>query len=357
MSELSVQKFSSFFEEYNYTPTIFYCGDKHRCLFVKMKTDALTTFFIEIPKSFIMRVNPKKYTNIQYIRLSDKENFVEFWGNVDNFNIVGISSYYLYLITDNKHTRYDLVDSLEEVEEVVSKADKISHLEKQSQKFMKKKRTLNPKDLKKEVIPKNAVKIKFKDEKGEEIEDELKGMIESEDGIDSDGDSDEEEDDEMNFYDYDDEEEVELCIVDDLECESDIGQIFLCINLKLLFKRIKSFNKELNQAYIQLEENQMVVNNQKNEENIKMIDDFKVKYEEEYTRLVEENKKDNDQIKRLSSIVSSIKTDTEEANKINTQSLELIKELSEEVIERRDKIHNLLVGVNQYLNDLNNNYF
>ena len=138
----------------------------------------------------------------------------------------------------------------------------------------------------------------------------------------------------------------------------EIGQMYVCVNLKLFFENIKTFDDELVRQYMILQQKEEEENEMRFREILAMFDKTKAQISEEYANICSSNRDDEAKIRRLSKIVTATKQRLDEEGRDNAELLtiyeeskKVLRELNMHVVERRDRIFDLISNTSSYLKD------
>jgi len=366
MSELYIEKFVDLIHKQNYIPVKYFCIDGNRCIFVKVKSNACQKFFfIEIPGCYLLYINKKEYT-VQHIRKTDEDcPFNDYWTAIENFETIGLSSYFLTFISVNKNIKYELIEDFKNEKHASNfntGDEKVAYLQKMASTLVRDKqgdRTHitgvedcvddDVHSTNKNKNKNSNVKVTFKDHDGEIVDhnDPVQKMTyrsKPKGGEDS------------FSFDDDDEDEKFDEIVDEV-VDGDIGEIYLCVHLKYFFKNIKEFENILIDAYTEFEENEENENEEKYTDLVELINKYKVSVEERYEHLTSLNKNDRAHIQKLSEIIIQLgDKDNDNTNKLRDETYEMIQQLNMKIIGRRDELHTILHDSKIYVKDLIDNY-
>jgi len=169
------------------------------------------------------------------------------------------------------------------------------------------------------------------------------------------------EDSQMFFFSSSEEEPGLLQIEPSFIVDNDdfeIGQMYICVNLKTFFEVVKTFDDELSRKYSILQQKEEEENEKRFREVLEMIDEYKKKLFDEYSKISAKNREEYQKIKRLSKILIATKQKiesepyNEELQKIYNDSLNLLTDLNASVVERRDMIFGLISDTRLYLKEL-----
>lgn len=381
---LSINKFKELVENKNYKIVKYYCVGVDDCLFVELESPFYQKiFFIYINPQYKLSVPSNE--EIQYIRDISNTPLIQttYWKSIADVDFVSVSTYYMAYVTHlGEHHSYELLE--EPYEEIKKPDDVIANLEQRAQQFNinhKSGRSLvTPHDNLKVVQQQKNVNIVFQDDRGNAVDADnpVEQMIEHakrekdvelvtrspqqvNDGFNSL--SKDEGGDEVLMFSSSSEENLGLVpikpysVIEEEE-ECDVGQIYICVDIKKFFQNIKSFDEYLTVQYDTLYAKEEDVNRANFQEIMSMIDVYKDSLKREYDNINAQNKEDMKQMKRLSKVLiqtnNTLKADpaNEGLQQVYSESYALLRGVNSRIIERRDRLFCFINDSKAYLKDL-----
>ena len=387
---LSKEKFESMISDEHYTILNYYCIDDRDTKYVEIESPFnQKIFFIRIPSKYHL-VAPKS-GSIIYMKEIDydkNDENVAYWNtfNTSSLQFVIVSAVYFTHVNSKEENirKYEMTN-----EPIRVKIDPIELLEKKTRRFIR-----EDKKGDKEIIkdpftectddettegpsgpngPQKA-KIVFQDDEGNQVSknDPIEKMLDGKRGSESSESEDEEDDTEGDGKEYkgdktdplfyfsseeDDYGQVQL-ESRKIKEEYSVGQFYICVDLKYFFDHVKTFDDELARQYSVVQKHEENENEKRYHDVLELLDKYKEYLKKEYTSLQEENRSDTEQLRRLSRITvgtkNKLKVDpnNEELKKLYIESMKMVEDIHSRIMERRDKVCELLLDTKMYVDEL-----
>lgn len=383
---LSKEKFESMVSNEKYTILNYYCIEDRDTKFVEIESPFnQKIFFIRIPSKFQLFA-PKSASIIYMKEIDPDEDSVAYWNSFKELQFIVISSIYLTYVDPKK----EVIRTFElQSEPLRSKIDPIKLLEKKTKRFIVEKKKGDHEIIKDPFAEctddetndekKPKPEIVFEDNEGNVIDDndpvqkmlDKKGSESSDDDTeevlgDDEGDGPPDDDDNPLFYfssEEDDFGQVQLeskrikDVHDEIQ-EHSVGQFYICVDLKYFFDHVKTFDDDIARQYSIIQKREEEENEKRFNNVLELIDQYKEYLKTEYKTLTMENITDSEDLRRLSRITVGTKKklknspNNEELKNLYNQSMSMVEDIHSRIMERRDKISELLLDTKTYIDEL-----